>query len=137
MLKLIFVMLTVAFIFATPVSADDVEPVALKDHPDLTEFSPTGKVKKCISSSSISATTMLDDWTMLFRLSVNKYYVNRLSKKCRGLEFYNSYMHQSFGGAMCKREFIYVNESGSVSPVPCSLGEFIEYRKDKKDEKEE
>lgn len=107
------------------------QPVALKDHPGLTGYTATGETKRCINVSSISVTTIFDDWTMLFRVH-GKYYVNRLPRKCSNLEFYHSYLHNSFAGDMCKREIIYVIESNNISPVPCYLGEFLVYTKNKK-----
>ncbi len=110
---------------------DNKQPVALKDHPGLTGYAATGETKRCINSSSISVTTIFDDWTMLFRVH-GKYYVNRLPRKCSNLEFYRSYLHKSFAGDMCKREIIHVIELGNISPVPCHLGEFQVYTKNKK-----
>lgn len=126
------VLLLMAMMTSNAVMAeDDKQPVALKDHPDLAGYTATGEVRHCIDSSSTSAAKIFDDWTMMFRVH-GKYYVSRLARKCRGLAFYHSYLRESFAGDICARESIYVIESNNISPVPCRLGEFHIYTKNKK-----
>ena len=133
MFKLI---LPVAMLASGAVMAQDKEgPVALKDHPDLEGYTATGEVKRCIGSREMRGTNILDNWTMRFRAGGGKYYVSRLTKECRRLDFYQSYIRETHGGSLCAREFIYVLEGGSASPVPCQMGEFHEYTKDKKADK--
>ncbi len=92
-----------------------------------------GKPVNCISDYNSTNLIKISDDILLYRVSGNLVYENRLRSSCPGLARDNDIIvSEQFGGQKCRGDLIKLVDRTSGIPGPvCSLGEFVPYRKDK------
>jgi len=93
----------------------------------LAKYEPTGEKERCISTSRIDQMTAVDEKTLLFRLGVNDYYVNKVRGRCNGATFSsNRFQYKVTGSQLCSIDIIDVVDTSGFTTGACSLGEFEE-----------
>jgi hypothetical protein len=106
-----------------------VRPVDAKD--PLAGFDPTGQLRKCVQSYDINETRVLDESSILFRVHVDEYYVNRLTRPCPGLSVERRFKYTLRGGSeLCSGDGITVLDSSGTG-AGCILGQFEKLDKKK------
>jgi len=106
----------VAMILASAAAAE--QPTALDS------FELKGEQRKCIQSYEIDETQVLDESNVLFRVHVNKYYVNRLSRPCPELKLQRRFKYTLRGSnELCSGDVITVIDGFGTGPA-CILGPF-------------
>jgi len=95
----------------------------------LDDFQIGGEKKKCLHSYEIAETRVLDASTVLFRVGVRRYYVNRLARPCPELLVQRRFRYTLRGdNDLCKGDAITVIDGGGTGPA-CLLGEYEEAKK--------
>ena len=92
-----------------------------------------GEPVNCISDFQSTNLIRVSDDILLYRVSGNLVYENRLRYSCPGLARDDDIIvSEQFGSQKCRGDIIKLVDrySGIQGPV-CSLGEFVPYRKDK------
>lgn len=93
----------------------------------LAKYEPTGEKERCVSASRIDQMTAVDEKTLLFRLGVNDYYVNKVNGRCNGATFSsNRFQYKITGSQLCSIDIIDVVDTSGFTTGTCSLGEFEE-----------
>ncbi|MDA0339867.1 MAG: hypothetical protein O2910_08565 [Proteobacteria bacterium] len=93
----------------------------------LEKFDLTGEMVDCIMPRRIKESIILDNSTVIFRLSGNKYYLNRLTQRCGGLRMQNGFTFNTHGAPeLCKFDTI-------TGTHPCLLGAFERIEKKPKE----
>ena len=112
---------------ACVVSVSSPAPDATPAIPD--GFEPTGQVRKCLPSHEIRETRVIDPRTILFRVGVSKYFLNRLPHDCPELKLEQRFTYTLRGtNDLCDIDAITVlNSSGTGAG--CLLGKFEELKK--------
>lgn len=78
----------------------------------------------CLDPHGISSTVVLDDGTILFRMSDGKSWTNSLQRRCQGLFAEGGFSYDAAGDAVCaNKQVIHVLRRGTV----CVLGAFEPY----------
>ena len=104
-------------------------PAAPADADLLAGFEPTGELRKCVPSYQIRETRVLDETSILFRLGVRDYYVNRLPRTCPGLKLQGRFAYKLRGSSdVCNGQIITVLD-GVGTGAGCILGKFEKLRK--------
>jgi hypothetical protein len=97
----------------------------------------SGKVAQkpvnCISDFNATNLIRVSDDILLYRVSGNLVYQNKLRYSCPGLARDSDVIvSEQFGSQKCRGDLIRLVDRSSGIPGPtCSLGEFVPYRKDK------
>jgi len=98
----------------------------------LDQFDLKGEKRKCIQSYDIDQTQVIDENNVLFRVHVNKYYVNRLSRPCPELRLQQRFKYTLRGTSeLCSGDAITVIDGFGMGPG-CILGPFEAAEKKKK-----
>ena len=98
----------------------------------LDQFDLKGEKRKCIQSYDIDQTQVIDENNVLFRVHVNKYYVNRLSRPCPELRLQQRFKYTLRGTSeLCSGDAITVIDGVGTGPG-CILGQFEAAEKKKK-----
>ncbi len=93
-------------------------------------YTPTGKKVNCINSRQIQSTDVLDNQSVLFKLSGGIYYINHLPNRCSGLKMQDGFSYEQRGSnQLCNVDVIKPVRSGGANYGPCPLGEFEEVTK--------
>jgi hypothetical protein len=96
--------------------------------------------KKCITTSRIRDTDIIDDRTIIFRMRGNReVYRNYLPRECPGLERSDRFSHRTMNGQLCNIDTITVLEqfAGRINEsFTCRLGEFIPITREEAEELE-
>ncbi|MEQ8934535.1 MAG: hypothetical protein RIE56_01935, partial [Amphiplicatus sp.] len=93
----------------------------------LAKYEPTGETERCVNTSRISQMTAVDENTLLFRLGVNDYYVNKVRGRCNGATYSsNRFQYKVTGSQLCSIDIIDVVDTSGFIAGTCSLGEFEE-----------
>jgi hypothetical protein len=96
--------------------------------------------KKCITTSRIRDTDIIDDRTIVFRMRGNReVYRNYLPRECPGLERNDRFSHRTMNGQLCDIDTITVLEqfAGRINEsFTCRLGEFIPITREEAEELE-
>lgn len=113
------------------------KPLTDKQSAQLTrelEGKVAGKPVNCISDFTSTNLIRVSDDILLYRVSGNLVYQNKLRYGCPGLARDNDIIvSEQFGGQKCRGDIIrLVDRSSGIQGPSCSLGEFVPYRKEKK-----
>lgn len=102
-------------------------PLAL---PAVAEKAPTedtqSRSERCISISRISDTEVIDEQTIAFHMLGRDIYLNKLPRRCPGMNFGRAIGYRTHAGQLCNLDTITVIDSfGGVQRGPtCGLGHF-------------
>ena len=78
----------------------------------------------CLDPHSIASTVVLDDSTILFRMSDGRSWKNNLQRRCTGLFAEGAFSYDAAGDAVCAgKQVIHVLRRGTA----CVLGAFEPY----------
>ncbi len=111
------------FAAAVPASAAGADAAA-------SPYTPTGKKASCINTRQIQSTDVLDNQSVLFKMSGGTYYINHLPNRCSGLKMQDGFSYDLRGNnELCNVDVIKPVRSGGASYGPCPLGEFEEVTK--------
>jgi hypothetical protein len=93
-----------------------------------------GTPVNCISDYNATNLVRVSDDILLYRVSGNLVYQNKLRYSCPGLARDDDIIvSEQFGGQKCRGDLIrLVDRTSGIPGATCSLGEFVPYRKDKK-----
>lgn len=97
--------------------ADDDLPEGLE------EYRLAGESRKCVSTTFIKRTEVLDDQNIVFEMRGNKVYLNRLHSRCPQLGFEGSFMYTVSTSHLCRGDIITVLVNGGQG-ASCSLGSY-------------
>lgn len=107
-----------------PVQAQPDEPEAVLE----VELIPDQSSEKCLVSSRISGTAVVDDRTVLFYLRGGDVYQNILPRDCPRLKRNDRFMYETSGNRLCSTDLITVLERYGRSferGATCRLGEYF------------
>ncbi len=92
----------------------------------LAQFEATGETENCLSSRRIQSITALDERHLLVRVSVNDYYLNKVSGKCNGAQCaVNRLQYTITTGQLCRNEIItVVDNTSGMTEGSCGLNSF-------------
>ena len=92
-----------------------------------------GAPQRCISDFNATNLVRVSDDILLYRVSRNLVYENRLRSSCPGLaRDTDIIVTEQFGSQKCQGDLIrLVDQTSGIQGPTCSLGEFVPYRKDK------
>ena len=92
-----------------------------------------GAPQRCISDYNAANMIRVSDDILLYRVSGNLVYKNRLRGGCPGLSRDNDIIvSEQYGTQKCSGDLIrLVDRTSGIQGPTCSLGEFVPYRKDK------
>ncbi len=113
--------------FASAVTAQDTdvdEATAAAAIVDDIDRSP----ERCISTSRLRDTHIIDDRTMLFYIRGGDVYVNQFRHECRGLKREGRFSYRSSVNRLCGTDSIRVLHyfGGNLEPgIACGLGQFF------------
>lgn len=82
----------------------------------------------CITTRAIRSTDIIDDRTILFEMRGGDYYVNNLTRTCRGLKREGRFSYRVSIGRLCSVDMIRVLERfgrGLEEGIGCGLGQFF------------
>lgn len=85
------------------------------------------QLENCINRSAIRRTEVIDDYTIVFYMSHQKIYLNRLPNRCSGLRSARTFSYRPTGSQLCNVDTIKVvrNMGGRPNAGPsCGLGKF-------------
>jgi len=85
------------------------------------------QLENCISRSAIRRTEVIDDRTIVFYMSHQKIYLNRLPNRCSGLRSARTFSYRATGSQLCNVDTIKVVRSMGGRPntgPSCGLGKF-------------
>ena len=88
---------------------------------------PGNDPTRCISTTRLDRTEVVDDETVLFFMRGGDIYRNRLSRTCPGLEREKRFTYRVYGNQLCSVDTITVLESrafGLTDGFTCALGNF-------------
>lgn len=94
---------------------------------DSEAASQPGDPTRCISTTRLDRTKVVDDETVLFYMRGGDIYRNRLSRSCPGLEREKRFTYRVYGNQLCRVDTITVLESrafGLTDGFTCALGDF-------------
>lgn len=86
-----------------------------------------GNPTRCISTTRLDRTEVVDDETVLFFMRGGDVYLNRLSRSCPGLEREKRFTYRVYSNQLCRIDTITVLESrafGLTDGFSCALGNF-------------
>lgn len=104
------------------------EPVDARNAETLAGLKKTGEKTECLMLTNLTSLQGVDERTLLARVGVSRYYVNKLNGRCTGItRSSNRIQYQTTTARLCRNEIITVidNVNGFVSGS-CSLGSFEE-----------
>jgi hypothetical protein len=82
---------------------------------------------RCIQSTRIDRTEVIDDRTVVFYMRGRRIYVNHLDRACPGLDRGNPFSYRTTNSRLCNIDTITVLERSAFGLIPgfsCGLGEF-------------
>lgn len=82
---------------------------------------------RCIATTRLDRTEVIDDETVLFFMRGGDIYRNRLTRSCPGLEREQRFTYRVYGNQLCRIDTITVLESrafGLTDGFTCALGDF-------------
>ena len=85
------------------------------------------QLENCISRSAIRRTEVIDDYSIVFYMSHQKIYLNRLPNRCSGLRSARTFSYRATGSQLCNVDTIKVVRSMGGRPdtgPSCGLGKF-------------
>lgn len=82
-----------------------------------------GVTEKCVSTTFIDRTEVLDDQNIVFEMRGDKVYLNRLRSRCPQLGFEGSFMYKISTPHLCRGDIITVLINGDQG-ASCSLGSY-------------
>lgn len=95
----------------------------------------TGEAQSCIPLTSLSATTVHDDYTIDFKVG-GKFYRNTLPYQCPSLGFERAFTYATSLTRLCNTDIIYVLRMAGSGRLDrgagCGLGHFVPITYDKK-----
>ena len=101
----------------------------------LEKYEKTGKVERCITTTNINTSRVIDDYNILFIMSGKKAYLNKMKHRCSRLGFEKAFSYKLHTNQLCNVDIITVfDSSGGIQGPSCGLGKFIEYKKKPKAE---
>lgn len=96
----------------------------------LAGFEYTGNTERCLTPHRIDDVDVLDDWTLLFEMSGDKYYVSHLSHRCPSLAAEERFTYTLRGiNQLCDNDIITVLHSDLTEGASCGLETFEELKK--------
>ena len=104
-------------------------------HParEAPQYQPTGERVRCLSTSRIENTKIIDDQHILFHTAGHETFINRLPRRCRGLQVQGGFTYTLRGlDKLCDVDVVTPVETGAVPSGPCPLGQFDRVTKAKK-----
>ncbi|MBL4613053.1 MAG: hypothetical protein JKY91_04855 [Emcibacter sp.] len=102
----------------------------------LQKYEKTGKVERCIRTTSIKTSRVIDDYNILFIMNGKKAYLNTMRHRCSRLGFEKSFSYKLHTNQLCNVDIITVfDSSGGIQGPSCGLGKFVEYKKKPKTDK--
>jgi len=87
-----------------------------------------GEPQACILAQRIRRTEILSDYAVLFHMSGNQIYLNRLARRCSGLRIAGAFGYEVRTSQLCNVDVIRVVDSfggGLRSGITCGLGPFL------------
>ena len=92
-----------------------------------------GEPVSCITTTNARDAIRISDDTLLYRVSGNLVYLNKLRSTCPGLARRDDIMVvETYSGQYCRGDFIrQVDRFSGIQGPSCSFGDFIPYRKAK------
>ncbi|MEZ5921603.1 MAG: DUF6491 family protein [Parvularculaceae bacterium] len=118
--------LAIAFILATGCATTAASPVNKSAAATLAKYEPTGETTSCLSIPSISQMTAVDERTLLVRVGVSTYYVNKLSGRCSGATRVNNRLQYTTSlSQLCRNDILkVVDNSTGIFSGSCGVGSF-------------
>ena len=102
----------------------------------MEQYEATGKVEACVPMRSLRQSIILDDHTIFFESVGRRGYMNRLPHRCPGLTREERFAYANSFGSLCRAEIITVLDSFGRSWGSCGLGDFEEYKKKPKQDRD-
>ncbi|HEC01649.1 MAG TPA: hypothetical protein ENI91_08140 [Sphingomonadales bacterium] len=104
----------------------------------LAKYEKTGNVERCILTSRIRTSKVIDDYNILFIMKGKKAYLNTMKHRCSRLGFEKSFIYELHVNQLCNVDIITVFDStGGIRGPSCGLEKFVEYKKKPKEDKKE
>ena len=89
-----------------------------------------GRTQSCIPTREADRQTVIDERTILYRVSANKVYRNDIPGGCPGLDSRSTLIRRTTGSGLCSGEIFQVRDAGTgFDKGSCAFGEFTEYRR--------
>jgi len=113
-----FLVIATALLYTAGARAADQAPAS----------SDTAKPERCLTLSAIRNMTVIDDKTLLFEMPGHKYYVNRLSHACPGIQLGDPIMYKTSLNLICNLDLVTVLDpigGGFLRGPSCGLGMFV------------
>lgn len=117
-----FRILTIAafllMLLAAPAQADEEEDSPFDDDPEA---------KRCINTTSIRSTDVIDDNNIAFHMRGSKVYLNILPRRCTGLGRERRFSYTTSVGSLCSSDMIRILQDGGggiMQGRSCRLGVF-------------
>ncbi|MDA9050158.1 DUF6491 family protein [Pseudomonadales bacterium] len=101
--------------------------IAANDAQDQVQQQALPAAKRCVSLMRVDRTDVVDDENILFYMKGGEVYVNRLPRRCLGLNSRQAFMYRASAGQLCDVDIISVLESlgsGFAQGPSCGLGSF-------------
>jgi len=103
----------------------------------LEKYEPTGETRHCVPLRYLRDSQIIDDQTIFFHGLGKKAYMNKLPHRCISLAREERFMYSTSISQLCKSEIITVLDSFGRQWGSCGLGEFEEWQKKPKDDKQD
>lgn len=89
-----------------------------------------GETRSCAPLRELNRQTIVDERTILYRVSSTKVWRNDIPGGCAGLDRNSTLIRRTINGtSICSGEIFEIRDSGTQFPRgSCSFGEFTEYR---------
>ena len=109
------------------------EPVrTVKMETRLTELlrgKVAGATRSCIPLRTATRQTIIDDRTIIYRVSANQLFRSDLDPSCSGLDDRSTLIHRTTSNNLCSGEIFEYRDAGMSFPRgSCTFGPFTEYR---------
>ena len=115
---------------AAPVATPVATPVAAAkpDTAALLAGTVTGKPVNCLSLRSIQQLKIVDERTLIAKVSARKYYRNDLPARCTALRRDRALKYKTSGSSLCSMDLITPFDAVSgIDYGSCGLGRFTPY----------
>lgn len=118
---------SITFLAATMLAASASLATAATDDSNKAADAASGEARNCISLASIQSTKVLDDRTILFKMTGGETLVNNLPQRCPGLGFEKAFGYKTSLTQLCNTDIIWVvrQAAGGIERgASCGLGKF-------------
>ena len=113
--------------FATAAMAEERKLHSDEARNKLAAFEYTGKSQLCLRLPNIRDIDALDDWTLLFEMRGQAYYVTHLTHQCPRLAVENRFTYTLRGiRRLCEHDLITVLSIDGRAGATCGLSKFEE-----------